>query len=580
MLGKGEEDRILGCLLESGLITKAQQKAAQAETGGAGSSPLENLVNSGALSEQDLIVYLSKEYNIPITDVQNCTIAPEVLDKIPYELAKRYSTIPLTILNATLTLAMVNPLDPIVIDDLTAFTGMKIKAVFGVPSHLKEVMEKVYGQETRDEDVDVNSSMREIVDDLDNVEWTKSGGSHDAVDLGSEDDEILVVKVVNLLILESIQRKASDVFMEPWEQTMRVRCRVDGLLEEIRTLPSSMSQPVVSRIKVMSNLDIAERRLPQDGRFKARISNREIDFRVSILPTQFGEKVCIRLLDKKGQSQSLESLGFEADQFSHIKKAAKAPYGMILVTGPTGSGKTTTLYAVLNMLHNVDTNITTVEEPVEYQVHGINQVNVREGVGLTFSSALRSILRQDPDIVMIGEIRDGETMDIATKAALTGHLVLSTLHTNDAASSVVRMVNMGIEPFLICASVIVITAQRLVRRLCDNCKEPIALTDKVRKMLKVEASSKVQIYAPGKCQACRNTGYAGRCVITEVLPLTRRIQSIVLQRGTGDDVKAAAREEGMRTLRESGFLKVIQGLTTTEEVLRVTAADREDATDE
>jgi len=381
--------------------------------------------------------------------------------------------------------------------------------------------------------------------------------------------------VANLLLVDGIKRKASDVFIEPWEDAIRVRYRVDGLLEEGKSPPKVMGLALVSRFKVMSQLNIAERRIPQDGRFKIKAQNREVDVRVSILPTSFGEKVCLRILDKKAQTQSLERLGFSEQELETIKSLVVKPHGMVLVTGPTGSGKTTTLYSILKYLDSPEKNITTVEDPVEYQVEGINQVNVKEKIGLTFPGALRSILRQDPDIILIGEIRDGETMDIANKAALTGHLVLSSLHTNDSVGSIVRMINMGIEPYLIASSVLMISAQRLLRRLCTNCRKAYQPDKELIKKLNLKGKKDSQFYEPVGCGRCRHLGYLGRTVITEILPLTPEIKDLIMRRATGDEIKAKARRLGMSTLRESAVTRVICGETSLDEMFRVTTGDQD-----
>ena len=354
---------------------------------------------------------------------------------------------------------------------------------------------------------------------------------------------------------------------------MTIRCRVDGVLEQLKSPPKSMANSIVSRIKVLSHLDIAERRVPQDGRFRIKYQDRFVEFRVSVLPSSFGEKVCMRILDKKARSQDLDKLGFKENELERIKEAASKPHGMILVTGPTGSGKTSTLYSVLAHIDSPDKNITTVEEPVEYQIYGINQVNIRESVGMTFPAALRSILRQDPDVIMVGEIRDYTTMDIAIKAALTGHLVLSTLHTNDACGSIIRMTNMGIEPFLIASSILMVSAQRLIRKLCPDCKEPYKASSKLLKDLNLDTNKEYTFYRANSCETCRNTGYLGRTVITEVLPISQKIKELIMKKATADEIKSIARQEGMFTLRQSGVLRVIDGITTVDEVIRITAPD-------
>lgn len=578
MLDDVQEEQCLARLVEKGLLTEFQRSQVKQDVKSSKAKLVDVLQKNNYVSERDLTIFFSQEYGVPVMNPLTFVISKEILALIPAHIARRYQVVPISCFDRSLTIATANPIDVVMLDDLAALTGHKIKAILAMPSLLVKAIEKFYGdaEQAAASEKSINFSMEDIIKDLDKgkgaVEAAKSSG---ALDLAKEAESSPTVKIANLVLLEAITRRASDLFIEPWEKHVRVRCRVDGILEEIKSLPVAMAQPIASRIKVMSNLDIAERRIPQDGRFKAKVRNREVDFRVSLIPTHFGEKVCIRLLDTQSQAHALDSLGFTETELDKLRTAASRPHGMILVTGPTGSGKTTTLYSILNLLHKTEVNITTVEDPVEYQVHGINQVNVKESVGLTFASSLRSILRQDPNIVMIGEIRDLETMDIAIKAALTGHLVLSTLHTNDASSSVVRMVNMGIEPFLISSSVIIVTAQRLVRKICSTCREGFEPNAETRKLLGIDHSRKITLYKTTGCPACRNTGFTGRRVITEVMGLTPAIRELILKRATADEIKNQARREGMSTLRESGFQKVLQGETTVEEVLRITAADQE-----
>ncbi len=568
------EAKWLQKLVETKRLTKEQHDSVLKEAKSRKGQLIDILIQRNLISERDLTIFLSQELNLPVMNPLNFKIAEEILNLIPLAYVKKYSVLPISRIGRMLTVATSNPFGVIAWDDIAALTGFKIKPVLTAPSVLDEAIKKFYSiseaEESKRSEVSIADMMKELESSPSVVQ---TGQKAQSVDLGQAVTEAPVIRVANLVILESVKRKASDLFIEPWEKNTRVRCRVDGLLEEVKLLPASMAPAIVSRIKVMSHLDIAEHRIPQDGRFKAKVQNREVDFRVSILPTSHGEKVCIRLLDKKSQSQSLDALGFTGFEIKRIREAALKPHGMILITGPTGSGKTTTLYSILNHLHTPDKNITTVEEPVEYQVHGINQVNVRESIGLTFSAALRSILRQDPNVVMIGEIRDLETMDIAIKAALTGHLVLSTLHTNDAASSIVRMVNMGVEPFLIASSVHMVTAQRLIRRLCASCKEPWETDTEVLKLMKQSTDKKVKLFRAQGCPSCRNSGFSGRRVITEVLVLSQAIRAAILKRANGDEIKLLARQEGMSTLRESGIQKVLEGETTMEEVMRITAED-------
>ncbi len=458
--------------------------------------------------------------------------------------------------------------------DIAALANLSIKRVIAPPSELQIALKKYYPQE-RDFDVLALKS-EETVDDL--IKIVQDSKSEEAIaqdiDLMKQAQETPVIKVANLLLVEAIKRRASDLFVEPWENYIRTRFRVDGILEDGKAPPKVMGLALVSRFKVMSMLDIAEHRRPQDGRFKLKLQDREVDVRVSVIPSSFGEKLCLRILDKKAQSQNLERLGFTDNELKVLKANAVKPHGMILVTGPTGSGKTTTLYSILKYIDSPEKNITTVEDPVEYQVDGINQVNVREQIGLNFPVSLRSILRQDPDVILIGEIRDTDTMDIAIKAALTGHLVLSTLHTNDACSSVIRMVNMGIEPFLIASSVLMISAQRLIRRLCMNCRSEYIPDATVIEKLKLDPKEKYKFYRSKGCQRCRLTGYIGRTVITEILPLKLEIKELIMKRVTNEEIKQMARKFGMTTLRESAVSKVVCGETTVDELFRVTTGDQ------
>lgn len=553
-----------GLLKESDTATLLKEKANTQET------LVEMMVHRKLATEESLCSFFAKEFNCPIVKLSVFIPSQEVLDMVPASFAHRNRVIPVSSEGRSLTVAVERPDDLELIGDLQAITDMRIRVAVASPSEMTRALERYYGAKGSP----ALPPSGETIEDLIRIVQESKASELEVktVELLKQAQETPVIKIANLLMVEAIRRKASDLFIEPWENSVRVRCRVDGLLEEVPAPPKNLGSALVSRFKVMSQLDIAERRIPQDGRFRIRVQNREVDVRVSILPTGFGEKVCLRILDKKAQAQSLERLGFTVLEQDTIKSCAVKPHGMILVTGPTGSGKTTTLYSILKFLDSPEKNITTVEDPVEYQVDGINQVNVRESIGLTFPASLRSILRQDPDIILIGEIRDLTTMDIAIKAALTGHLVLSTLHTNDTATTIARILNMGIEPFLITSSVLMISAQRLVRRLCQECKAEYVPDTKFLKRLEL-SDGKHTFFKPAGCNKCRSSGYAGRSVITELMLLTPHIKDMIVARAGADEIKKAARQEGMNTLRESAIQKALAGETSLDEVFRVTAMD-------
>ena len=532
---------------------------------------VESLYRSSVIAEKEIIAFLCDIFGCSSVNLGALTISPDIQNLIPKTIAKKNQVIPIDRYEKTLTVAIADPSNLSLRDDLKALVGLRIKPMLAPPSDLEAAIQKYYesGKLASTE----NESLEQIIKMVDSGDASHLfRKSSEASDLLAETKTSPIIQLVNHILIEAIRRRASDVFIEPWEKTMRCRFRVDGILEEILTAPRGPIDEILSRIKVMSRLNIAEHRIPQDGRIRVKILGREIDLRVSILPTCYGEKACLRILDSNSQTQNLKALGFGAEDLVLIERNAQKPHGMILVTGPTGSGKTTTLYAVLQYLDSPEKNITTVEDPVEYQVRGINQVNIRDQVGMTFPVALRSILRQDPDIILIGEIRDLITMDIAIKAALTGHLVLSTLHTNDATSAIVRMVNMGIEPFLITSSVLMISAQRLVRQLCTICKHPYLPDSELLNSLGLNLHEKMTFFQPKGCRQCRN-GFAGRTVITELFELKPPITDLVLRGGSGEELRVLAREKGMQTLRENGIQKAVAGLTSIEEVLRVTSPE-------
>ena len=567
-------ERLLNKMVKQGLLKESDAATLLNEKNKSEGSLQELIFKHRFLSESQLISFLANEFKCPPINPGDFVPNEEIVCLIPASFAYKHHVIPIARTNNTLTVAMENPGDLLLVDDVKAITNLKIQPTIALSKTIEKALERYYAKSGPPmEEPTSEESIQELVRIV--QEKKDQDGENDTVSLLRQAQETPVIKIANLLLLDAIKRKASDLFIEPWESTIRVRCRVDGILEEVPSPPKVLGSALVSRFKVMSQLDIAERRIPQDGRFKIKVQDREVDIRVSILPTSFGEKVCLRVLDKKTQSHDLEKLGFTPSDAAQVKMYSTKPHGMILVTGPTGSGKTTTLYSILAYLDAPDKNITTVEDPVEYEMNSINQVNVRESIGLTFPAALRSILRQDPDIILIGEIRDLTTMDIAIKAALTGHLVLSTLHTNDTTGSLTRMLNMGIEPFLITSSVLMISAQRLVRKLCSECKTDFKADQELIKRLNLDLKKAHTFFRPAGCSKCRSTGYKGRSIISEIFPMTPEIKSLIMKRTSGEEIKQSARRQGMSTLRESGIKKALAGETSLDEVFRVTAGDQE-----
>ncbi len=532
-----------------------------------------NLVKLEILSEDVLINFLSEQYHVSSVSLSPEEIDPSVVKFIPYDVAHKYQIFPISKNGAVLTVAMIDPSNVFAIDDVKFMTGYEVQPVVASEGSIKEAIAHHYEQSS-EELQNVVDSLAEFKDEgLDFIQE-----SDDDVDLGELQnamEEAPVVKLINLILSEAITRGASDIHMEPYEKSFRVRYRIDGILYDVMQPPAKLKAALSSRIKIMSELDIAERRLPQDGRIKLKIKNKGIDLRVSTLPTLFGEKIVMRILDKSNLNLNLTKLGFEESALKDFEVAIKSPYGMVLVTGPTGSGKTTTLYSALSTVNNVDVNIMTAEDPVEYNLDGINQVHVKDEIGLTFAAALRSFLRQDPDIVMVGEIRDFETAEIAVKAALTGHLVLSTLHTNDAPSTISRLLNMGIEPFLVSASVVVIVAQRLCRKVCEQCREEVEVPESTLTNMGFtqDEITTFKCYKGKGCSACSETGYKGRIALYEVMPIKEDIKQMILKGESIADIKKTAIQLGMKTLRMSGLAKIREGLTSVEEILRVTFGD-------
>ncbi len=527
------------------------------------------LINQKSVTEDQLTSFLSKQYGVPSVNLSDYEIDPGVIKTIPPEVVQKYQLMPVNRAGATLIIAVSDPSNLFAIEDIKFMTGYNIETVVASERDIKASIDKYYDQ---------SASLADVMSDLD-VEDMEIIGEEEQVDIGNLEratEDAPVVKMVNAILQDAIRKKASDIHIEPYEKLFRVRFRIDGVLYEIMKPPLKLKNAITSRIKIMAELDIAERRLPQDGRIKIKLGGgKDMDFRVSCLPTLFGEKIVMRLLDKGNLQTDLTKLGYEPDALAHFMHEIHKPFGMVLVTGPTGSGKTVSLYSAISELNKVSENISTAEDPVEFNFAGINQVQMHEDIGLNFSAALRSFLRQDPDIIMIGEIRDFETAEIAIKAALTGHMVLSTLHTNDAPATINRLLNMGIEPFLVASAVNLITAQRLARRVCGECKQPEeiplqALID--AGVSPEEAPSFVCMRGKG-CPVCNNTGYKGRVGFYQVMPMREEIKELILNGANTAEIKRESMRIGIKTMRQSGLTKLKEGVTSFEEVLRITVSD-------
>ncbi|MDD2688681.1 MAG: ATPase, T2SS/T4P/T4SS family [Candidatus Omnitrophica bacterium] len=566
------KDRLTEILINNKLITQEQLEQALAVQKEKGGRLSQIIIDLKFIEENALISILSEGLGFPLIDLKRFKIDPEIVKIIPAEIARHYQIIPVSKMGDAITVAMADPLNIFAIDHVGALTGYKINPIISSGQDILQTIEMSYPDATKNIIDDLVKEMS--VSSIELIKEEKEILPSDQ-ELGRISQEAPVIKITNIILEGAVKKKASDILIEPFEKKLRVRFRIDGVLQEEKAPPKSMHASIVSRVKVVSDLDIAEHRLPQDGRFKVSLMGNEVDFRVSILPSSFGEKVAIRILDKTQATLDLERLGFSEDIVVKLKKVAKLPHGMMLVCGPTGSGKTTTIYSILKFVDSPDKNIVTVEDPVEYQLEGINQVTARPEIGLTFAASLRSILRQDPNVIMIGEIRDYETVDIAIKSALTGHLVLSTLHTTTAPGSIVRLVNMGVEPYLINSSVVCILVQRLVRKICSHCKEAHPVKQEIIDTLKLDPKRfrNPEFFRGKGCPKCYNSGYSGRTGIAEALLLSSSIRELILSRAQEHIIKKQARSEGMKTLREDGIETVLKGLTTLEEVLRVTAPD-------
>lgn len=556
-------------LVRRGLITPAQLTKAQ-EDESSNSVPLSAvLVKLGFLNESDLASCLQKEYHLSLVDPSAMNLPTEVLRLVPATLVQRHHLVPINLSGSSLTVAMSDPSNIAALNEVKFLTGYDVKVAVAAVSSIAAALERHYEESSGYDDVltQIESEDVELVDQDEDI---------DLKELERATEDAPVVRLVNAVLTSAIKRHASDIHLEPFERMFRVRYRVDGVLEEIMRPPLKLKNAITSRVKVMASLDIAERRLPQDGRIKLKLGRgQEMDFRVSVLPTIFGEKIVLRLLDKSNLQLDMTKLGFEEAALKDFKDAIYKPYGMVLVTGPTGSGKTTTLYSALSELNKIVSNISTAEDPVEYNLVGINQVQIHEEIGLNFAGALRSFLRQDPDIIMVGEVRDFETAEIAIKAALTGHLVLSTLHTNDAPSTINRLLNMGVEPFLVASSVNLILAQRLARVICSNCRAPIELPPQALLDIGVtrEDVGTFTCFQGAGCPQCNGSGYRGRVALYEVMPISEELRELVLNGASASEIKRCAVSLGMKTLRQSGLGKLKEGVTTVGEVVRVTMPD-------
>jgi type IV pilus assembly protein PilB len=531
-------------------------------------------VKLGFLTDEDVTNFLSRQYGVPAINLSYFEIDPAVVKLIPFETAKRYQILPLSRVGASLTIAMVDPTNVFAMDDIKFMTGFNIEPVVASESSILVGIDKAYGAGKEEDLESVMQSMSELNEE--DVELQSEQQEMGLSELEKAADEAPVVKLVNVILGDAVKRGASDIHIEPYEKEFRVRFRIDGILQSIMSPPMKLKDAITSRMKIMAKLDISEKRLPQDGRIMLKMNvggrKKQLDFRVSTLPVLWGEKIVLRLLDKENLRLDMTKLGFESESLVKFEKAILKPYGMVLVTGPTGSGKTNTLYSSISRLNQPDTNIMTAEDPVEFQLQGVNQVQMKEQIGLNFAAALRSFLRQDPNIILVGEIRDFETAEIAIKAALTGHLVLSTLHTNGAPETITRLMNMGIEPFLVATSVHLICAQRLVRRVCKDCTETqeVPVQTLIEEGFTPEEAKTVKIQKGKGCSVCNNTGYKGRCGLYEVMEVDDEIRELVLVGASAVELKKKAIERGMITLRRSGLIKVAAGMTTLEEVARET----------
>jgi type IV pilus assembly protein PilB len=570
-LGQPVNRRLGDLLVADGLLTAEQLKKALAEQKGSPEKLGSVLVRLNFVNEDQLIGFLSRQYGVPSITLAQLDIDSDVLKLVPAPIARKYEVIPVRKMGNSLALAMADPTNVFALDDISFMTNLQVLPLVASQTALKKAIDRNYESKTEA----ISTVLSDMQTDLANVEVVEEGEEGTKVDvfeLKESADEAPVVKLVNMVLVDAIQKGASDIHFESYEKIFRIRFRMDGVLHEMLAPPKRLESAILSRLKIMSNLDIAERRLPQDGRIKLRYNNREIDFRVSTLPTIFGEKAVLRILDKESLKLDLTQLGFDDWSLDKFNAAIHQPYGMVLITGPTGSGKTTTLYSGIHTINSPDVNIMTAEDPVEYNLKGVNQVQINEGVGRTFAAALRSFLRQDPDVILVGETRDLETAQISIRAALTGHLVFSTLHTNDCPSTIARLLDMGIPSFLVASSLLLVLAQRLGRKVCRQCREPYDADEEslVQYGHVPSGKGKVQFYKGKGCATCNFTGMKGRVAIYEVMPIGEELRDAILKNAPTAEIRSIAQSAGMKSLRQAGLMKVIEGTTTIEEVLRVT----------
>ncbi|OGX33533.1 MAG: hypothetical protein A3C36_01600 [Omnitrophica WOR_2 bacterium RIFCSPHIGHO2_02_FULL_52_10] len=563
------KDKIIKTLIDAKKLTKDEIDEAIALQKKMGISLDKALLEKGHVKEQDLLALLVRELNIPFINLNNYKIDPELQEIVPERVARQYTIIPLSVLDYTLTIALSDPFNIFLIDDLKSITGKEIDIVMSTHTSIMKAIDNYYGVEKEATVTELSKDIQ--VEDFEIVsEQEQSGDVGSVID---ESEKAPIIRMVNLIIKEAIRRRASDIHIEPWAEGMRVRYRIDGVLMDVLNIPKENQNAVTVRLKIMSRTDITVNQRPQDGRFKMKMGTKEVDFRVSILPTTFGQKIVLRVLDKSNLTVGLDGLGFDAKQLKILKETIAKPFGMILVTGPTGSGKSTTLYSIISELNTIERNIITIEDPVEYLIEGLTQIQTHPDIGLTFAEGLRAILRQSPDVVMVGEIRDNETADIAIKASLTGQLVFATLHTNDAAGALTRLCDMNVEPFLVASSLMMVSAQRLCRKVCLQCKEQEMVPKKLSDRLKLKLPTGVKFYHGKGCVACGETGYLGRLGIAEFLVIDDTIRDMLISGRSSEEIKRYVCEgKGMTTLWDDAMAKCAAGLTSLEEAMRVASS--------